>query len=89
MLVIKRNSDLSKFELMRADANLNASTEKRLSKKKMSAIMKNDDLSVISDLIKAGADVNYKNEYGCTPLRLAKRSGNAAIISFLKENGAR
>jgi ankyrin repeat protein len=48
----------------------------------------NNDAAAVERLIKAGADVNAKNEYGSTPLLEAASNGNAEIIEKLLKAGA-
>ena len=48
-----------------------------------------EDVSVIKELINAGADVNAKDYHGITLLRFAEMGGNPAIISLLRAHGAR
>ena len=40
-------------------------------------------------IIKMGADVNIKNEFGCSVLNIAKFIGDEKIVSFLEEKGAK
>ena len=47
-----------------------------------------DDPAAVSKLIKEGADVNAKNNYGWTALSHAARSGNAELVKLLLEHGA-
>ncbi len=46
------------------------------------------DLDKISQIIKYGADVNYKNKKGKTPLMYAAEKGRKEIVNLLLENGA-
>ena len=46
------------------------------------------NLADVQGLIKQGADVNAKNKYGWTPLRLAARRGHTEIVKSLLANGA-
>src|SRR5205823_3640311 len=48
----------------------------------------NNDIDAVDRLIKAGADINVKNEYGVTPLSEAAVNGNTAIIEKLLKAGA-
>jgi ankyrin repeat protein len=48
----------------------------------------NDDAGQVRQLIKAGADVNARNDYGATPLTEAAETGNADIIGQLLKAGA-
>ena len=43
---------------------------------------------IVKMLVEYGANVNSKNEFGCTPLMLALCYGNCNIVKFLIENGA-
>ena len=40
-------------------------------------------------LLKKGADVNLKHEYGWTALKIAKGKGNKDIVELLKAHGAK
>ena len=40
-------------------------------------------------IIKMGADVNIKNEFGCSVLNIAKFIGDEKTVSFLEEKGAK
>jgi ankyrin repeat protein len=40
-------------------------------------------------LIAAGADVNAKNRFSETPLILARKEGNSAVVAMLKRAGAK
>jgi hypothetical protein len=42
----------------------------------------------VRELLDKGADVNTRDEFGCTPLRLAATIGNIDIVKFLVERGA-
>jgi hypothetical protein len=53
----------------------------------MRAIARNDN-TVAADLIYQGADVNYRNKKGETPLMAAAYEGNAAIMKILLEQGS-
>ena len=46
------------------------------------------DTAVAAALIRAGADVNARNNDGDTPLRLARREGNAPLAAALLDLGA-
>lgn len=46
------------------------------------------DTAVAAALIRAGADVNARNNDGDTPLRLARRDGNAPLAAALLDLGA-
>ncbi|MBR6435894.1 MAG: ankyrin repeat domain-containing protein [Thermoguttaceae bacterium] len=47
-----------------------------------------NDLDMAQWLVRAGADVNYKNRDDKTPLQIAKDKNNQRMIDFLKNNGA-
>ena len=47
-----------------------------------------DDFDAVVKLIRIGADVNARNDYGVTPLSLACSNGNAQIIETLLKAGA-
>src|SRR2546423_8766741 len=47
-----------------------------------------DDFDAVVKLIRTGADVNARNDYGVTPLSLACSNGNAQIIEALLKAGA-
>jgi len=47
-----------------------------------------NDLAAVERLIKAGADVNAKNDYGSTPILEAAANGNTAILERLLKAGA-
>ena len=51
-------------------------------------VVRVDDLEMASLLIKAGADVKFKDRYEVTPLYLACYNGNAAMIKLLLDAGA-
>jgi ankyrin repeat protein len=51
------------------------------------AVYRNDEAGV-RRLIRAGADVNARNDYGSTPLSEAAVSGNVKVIRWLLEAGA-
>lgn len=55
----------------------------------MYGIEDNDNIEKVRLLIKAGADVNAKDNDGNTALSLAQEAGNLEIIQLLKEAGAR
>lgn len=44
---------------------------------------------IVRHLIKLGADVNLKDEVGCTPLMWAARENNISILKLLLDKGAR
>ena len=48
----------------------------------------NDDVSAVDRLIRSGADVNAKNDYGATPMSEAAITGNVAVMKHLLEAGA-
>jgi ankyrin repeat protein len=48
----------------------------------------NDDVPLAERLIKAGANVNAKNEYGATPMSEAAVAGNVAMLELLLKAGA-
>jgi ankyrin repeat protein len=43
---------------------------------------------VVKLLLQNGAKVNFRNEYGRTPLSLAAENGHEAVMKLLLENGA-
>ena len=47
-----------------------------------------NDADSVSQLIRAGANVNVRNNYGVSPMALAARQGNATIIDQLMKAGA-
>ena len=47
-----------------------------------------NDLPAVQRLIKQGANVNAKNDYGATPMSEAAVTGNAALLEALLEAGA-
>jgi ankyrin repeat protein len=47
-----------------------------------------DDLDLVTQLLKAGAKVDVANRYGVTPLALACENGNAAMITKFIDAGA-
>ena len=48
----------------------------------------NNDVSAVEKLIKSGADVNARNEYGSTPMLEAVSNGNVTILERLLKAGA-
>ena len=46
------------------------------------------DTEEVERLIRAGVDVNKKDNYGVTPLRWAARGGHIDIVKLLINNGA-
>lgn len=48
----------------------------------------NDNFTIVDELIKAGAEVNAKDNYGRTPLYHAVVNGNSMIINELIRLGA-
>ena len=53
----------------------------------MRALVK-DDITVAIDMIHQGADINYRNKLGETPLMAAALKGNATMMKMLIEQGA-
>jgi ankyrin repeat protein len=49
---------------------------------------KDQEMKMAFDLIDARADVNLKDRYGVTPLHIAARNGNTALVKRLVEEGA-
>src|SRR6187402_94274 len=47
-----------------------------------------NDVAEVTRLIKSGADVNARNDYGATPLSEAAITGNVAVIGKLLSAGA-
>ena len=43
---------------------------------------------IVEQLVDGGADVTAKNQFGFTPLAIAKKNKHADIVQYLKENGA-
>jgi len=56
--------------------------------KALSESMDADDITQIRELIKAGADVNVRNQYGATPLMMMSQKGHSEIVKLLLEAGA-
>src|SRR5436190_7627501 len=48
----------------------------------------NGDVDIVERLIKAGANINAKNEFGSTPLIEAATSGSTGVIDSLLKAGA-
>jgi ankyrin repeat protein len=48
----------------------------------------NVDINGVNNLIKKGADVNYKDDLGYTPIIAASITGNVEILKLLIDNGA-
>lgn len=46
------------------------------------------ELESVERLVKAGAHVNARGDRGCTPLFNAVIGGNAAVVTYLRRNGA-
>lgn len=47
------------------------------------------DIETVKCLVEHGANVNFKNDQGDTPLKMAKKIKNADIVSYLKTHGAK
>lgn len=60
---------------------------KKLNERLFDAVWEGDIMGV-QKALKAGADVNYKNESDLTPLREAVRRGHTEIVKFLLKRGA-
>ncbi|MDY6986564.1 MAG: ankyrin repeat domain-containing protein [Thermodesulfobacteriota bacterium] len=88
-------TEMVKFLLKRgADPNwkgplgisaLSLAVEKRPRHQK---VPQNDLISTVSALINQGADVNVKDERGCTPLWLALKGGEDHVVQLLLDGGA-
>jgi ankyrin repeat protein len=46
-------------------------------------------MEIVVALVKMGADVNVKNDFDDTPMKIAEDKGLISIISFLGANGAK
>ena len=46
-------------------------------------------MDLVVMLVKLGADVNAKNDFDDTPMKIAEDKGLISIISFLSANGAK
>ena len=51
--------------------------------------VKNDYTEIATELLKLNLDVNIQNSKGETPLSIASKLGNLAIVNLLLENGAK
>lgn len=58
-----------------------------LNKKLLEAIKKSD-VQLVQKLVKKGADINFKDKNGSTPLHYAAVYGNMKIVKYLVKNGA-
>ena len=54
----------------------------------LSESLKASDITKIRELIKNGADVNFKNTYGVTPLWQASGKGHIEVVKLLLDNKA-
>jgi ankyrin repeat protein len=83
--------DIVKF-LIKNNSNVNAvrtRDDSPLILVSQNSIMDKDvQLTIVESLISAGADVNYKGEYGRTPLMMATESNSPKIVSKLLLSGA-
>ena len=50
---------------------------------------KSGDLNKVKELVEQGADVNAKDEYGRTILKLIPVKGNVRLVKWLKAHGAK
>ncbi len=50
---------------------------------------RNGHMEVVKTLLNEGADVNFANQEGCTPLRAAYEHGHFEIAEYLQSKGAR
>jgi ankyrin repeat protein len=48
----------------------------------------NNDVALVSSLVRAGADIDARTRYGITPIYLAVRNGSAAMTQILLDAGA-
>lgn len=58
-----------------------------MNQKLLEAANENDNQTIV-DSVRAGANIDTKNENGATPLFIASHKGNVEMVKFLLENGA-
>ena len=49
----------------------------------LSETFSDDDIEEIRSLINSGADLNVRNKYGVTPLRMASQNGHTEVVTLL------
>ena len=48
-----------------------------------------DNADIGEHLLKEGADINYRNKYGNSPLHIAAAAGSMRLVSVLLKHGAK
>jgi ankyrin repeat protein len=85
-----------KEERLQFEFQINAMKKKMKSSDKMSkALLKVaheglfDNADIGEHLLKEGADINYRNKYGNSPLHIAAAAGSMRLVSVLLKHGAK
>jgi ankyrin repeat protein len=75
--------------LIRKGANVNITYPGKTGATPLFAAIRENDLAMVKLVVAHGANVNIKNYDGETPLGLAKKRNNKAIVNYLKKSGAK